>query len=319
MTCRSVCVIGCSGFVGSHVTAELLAQGVNVHGTLRDASPQNTGWLTGDVAAHAKEGAQLTLFSTNVLDKASLHQAMQGCDNVIVCAGTEKQEQATIDLMVGMANNICDLAVDLGMQAAVFTSSTGSTNPPGPEPALKNEIDHWSDPDLQLSANKFSPAAKTLMDKAVLNKMREHGNAFRGITINPSMIAGPCFSPNPVNSLNSFKAILAGDRMGDGVPNGSMSMINVQDLARLHIAAMENPQAKGRYFGVKKSWHWRDILAALARVVPTYQMPPIDPNEAPVRATTFDLSRQDSLGVDIRDLDDILIAVVEELHRREMI
>jgi len=319
MTQKTICVIGCSGFVGSHVTAALLAQGDNVHGTLRDASPQNTGWLTGAVAAQATDSAVLSLFSTKVSDKASLRQAMQGCDGVIVCAGTEKQEQATVDLMVGMANNVCDLAVELGMQAAVFTSSTASTNPPGPEPELKNETDHWSDPDLQLSVNKFSPAAKTLMDKAVLNKMEEHGHAFRGITINPSMIAGPCFSPEPVASLKSFKAILSGERMGDAIPNGSMSMINVQDLARLHIAAMENPKASGRYFGVKKSWHWRDILAALSRIAPNYQMPAIDPDEALIRATTFDLTRQDSLGVDIRDLDDILIAVIGELKRREMI
>jgi nucleoside-diphosphate-sugar epimerase len=316
---KTICVIGSSGFVGSHVTAELLTKGYNVNATMRDASPAKTGWLTTDVAARARERAQLRLFSTNVLDKASLSEAMEGCVSVIVCAGTEKQEQATIDLMVGMANNVCDLAVSLGMQAAVFTSSTGSTNPPGDEPPLKNEIDHWSDPQKQLAAGKFSPAAKTLMDQAILRKMDEYAEAFRGVTLNPSMIAGPCFQPNPVNSLKSFKAILEGDRMADAVPNGSMSMINVQDLAHLHIAAMESPSAKGRYFGVKQSWHWRDILAALQRVVPDYTMPDVDPDEVPARVTTFDLSRRDSLGVEVRNLDDILIEVVDELKRRKMI
>jgi nucleoside-diphosphate-sugar epimerase len=319
MAGKTICVIGCSGFVGSHVTAELLAKGYNVNGTLRNASPANTGWLTGDVAAKAREGAKLALFSTNVLDRLSLLDAMEGCDSVIVCAGTEKQEQATIDLMVGMANLVCDLAVALGMDAAVFTSSTGSTNPPGEEPALKNENDHWSDPQKQLEAGKFSPAAKTLMDKAVLQKMDEYAGAFRGITFNPSMITGPCFQPEPVASLRSFKAILDGERMADAIPNWSMSMIHVQDLARLHIAAMENPEARGRYFGVRQSWHWRDILVALQRAAPDYKMPAIDPDEVPARVTAFDLSRRDSLGVDVRDIDDILLDVVDELNRREMI
>ena len=46
-----------------------------------------------------------------------------------------------------------------------MTSSTGSTNPPdvGPE-TIKNEIDSWSDPELQKQKGKFSPAAKTLME-----------------------------------------------------------------------------------------------------------------------------------------------------------
>lgn len=34
----TVAVLGCSGFVGSHVTAALLSRGYSVHGTLRDAS-----------------------------------------------------------------------------------------------------------------------------------------------------------------------------------------------------------------------------------------------------------------------------------------
>ena len=315
----AVCVIGASGFVGSHVAAELLARGYNVHGTMRDAGPDKTGWLRDGVAACAQDNAALTLFSTDVLDKASLRQAMDGCMGVIVCAGTEKQEQATIDLMVGMAENVCDLAIDLGMQAAVFTSSTGSTNPPGPEPAPKREMDHWSDPDIQLQAGKFSPAAKTLMDRAVLKKADGSGGRLRGITINPSMIVGACFQDEPVASLKSFKAILDGDRMADAAPNWSMSMIHVQDLARLHIAALENPQASGRYFGVKQSWHWRDILAALADIVPTYEAPPVDPAETPAKVTTFDLGRQASLGVEIRDLHPMLQSVVDELQRRQMI
>ena len=111
----------------------------------------------------------------------------------------------------------------------------------------------------------------------------------------------------------------AGERMGDTIPNGSMSMIHVQDLARLHIAAMENPTASGRYFGVKKSWHWRAILKALEKAWPAYTRPDIDPDEQAARATEFDLSRQDTLGVELRDIDDIVQSVVDELQRRAMI
>ena len=34
---------------------------------------------------------------------------------------------------------------------------------------LKNEIDSWSDPDVQKERGKFSPAAKTLMELAALD------------------------------------------------------------------------------------------------------------------------------------------------------
>ena len=54
--------------------------------------------------------------------------------------------------------------------AVVVTSSTGSTNPPNASPdLLKNEIDSWSDPELQKEKGKFSPAAKTLMEMGALD------------------------------------------------------------------------------------------------------------------------------------------------------
>ena len=40
-----ICVIGVSGFVGSHVAAELLDQGHAVHGTLREPEGPKGAWL----------------------------------------------------------------------------------------------------------------------------------------------------------------------------------------------------------------------------------------------------------------------------------
>lgn len=315
----TVAVIGVSGFVGSHVAAELLSQGINVHGTLRNAEGRDTSWIREGIGGAAKDGAVLDLCSADVIDKASLLRALTGCSGVIVSAGTEIQGQATIDLMVGMADSVTDIALDLGMEAAIFTSSTGSTNPPGDEPELKHEMDHWSDPEQQLEAGKFAPAAKTLMDRKILEKMAGSNGKLRTATINPSLIAGPCFQPGPVNSLKMFAAVIKGERYADGAPNRSMSIIDARDLAKLHVAALTNPEAHGRYFGVKKSWHWRDILAALERVVPGYTKPDVIPDETPERVTQFDLSRQATLGVAVRDLDEILEGVFAELKRRDMI
>jgi nucleoside-diphosphate-sugar epimerase len=149
--------------------------------------------------------------------------------------------------------------------------------------------------------------------------MAASDGSFRVCTINPSMIVGPAYQPEPVVSLQRFAAIINGERFADKIPNGSMSMIDVRDLAALHVNALENEQASGRYFGVKQSWHWRDILQALERACPAYKMQPPDPDEVPVRATQFDLSRQASLGASPRGLDDMLEGLVAEFNRRKMI
>ncbi len=318
MANEAICVVGVSGFVGSHVAAELLSRGYSVHGTLRDVSENNTRWLLQRLALLATAGAELTLLPAELRDKSSLLNAMRGCTGVIMCAGVERQEPATIDLMVGAANHILDNALELGINRAVFTSSTGSTNPPSGEPELKNEIDHWSDPEKQRAAGKFSPAAKTLMDQTALARMAASDGKLRVTVINPSMIVGPAFQPEPVNSLKAFQAIIEGRRFADGVPNGSMSIIDARDLAKLHVNALVNDNAHGRYFGVKQSWHWRDILAALKKAYPNYEMPPVAQDEVPVRPTQFDLSRQNTLGCELRDLDEMMTGVVAELQRRSM-
>ena len=316
---ETICVIGVSGFVGSHVAAELLRRGYQVRGTLRDPNGPARDWLLQGVAAQASAAGSLSLHPAELADKDSLLAAMHGCSGVAMCAGVEAQEPATIELMVGAANLIADCALTLGISRAVFTSSTGSTNPPAGEPKLKNEIEHWSDPEAQQAAGKFSPAAKTLMDRTALARMEASDGKLRVCILNPSMIAGPAFQDEPVASLRAFGAILAGQRFSERVPNGSMSMIDVRDLACLQVNALENPSARGRYFGVKQSWHWQEILAALQKAHVAYTPPPFPEDETPVRATQFDLSRQQSLGCELRGLDDILQGVVQELKRRALI
>lgn len=319
MANETICVVGASGFVGSHVAAELLSRGYNVKGTLRNASSEAAEWLLEQLPAQATASAQLSLHSADIADKDSLLEAMQGCTGVVMCAGVEQQDLGTINLMVGAANNVADCALGLGIGRAVFTSSTGSTNPPDGEPETKNEVDHWSDPEVQQAAGKFSPAAKTLMDQTALARMEDSNGKLRISILNPSLIAGPAFQKDPVASLRSFQAIIEKRRHAERVPNGSMSMIDVRDLAKLHVNALESDTAQGRYFGVKQSWHWRDILAAVKRAHPEYVVPPFPDDESPARATQFDLTRQNSLGVKLRGLDEIVEGVVVELKRRNMI
>ena len=319
MSSGTIAVIGASGFVGSHVTATLLARGYDVHATLRDADGPNAAWLRSGVAPAGGGYAQLSLFSSDVFDKDSLNRAMSGCSGVIVCAGSPVIEPETIDLMIAVGENCCDAAIEEGIGRIVITSSTGSTNPPEGEPELKNEIDHWSDPDLQLKQGKFAAVGKTRLDRIALGRMEESGGALRVCLINPSMIVGPAYQPEPVVSHQRFADIINGERFADQIPNSSMSLVDARDLAALHVSALEREDCSGRYFGVKQSWHWRQILEALQRVWPAYTVPPVDPEEIAVRPTQFDLRRQNALGVTLRGLDGMLEGHVQELVRRHMI
>jgi nucleoside-diphosphate-sugar epimerase len=174
-TSPTCCVIGATGFVGSYVTRELLGRGYFVRATCRD--PSKGQWLR-DLSPNNKSEERLEIHALTlgpegvVLDKEGknpLDDLVVGCQGVFLCAGYEKQEPETIDFMVNAAQAVLRAAEKAAAEkqqiCVVLTSSTGSTNPPGAAgDAVKNELDFWSDPDTQRTNNRFSPAAKTLME-----------------------------------------------------------------------------------------------------------------------------------------------------------
>ena len=314
---KDVCVIGCNGFVGANVAKQFLAQGYSVRGVIRHKPRETETWLTDYVVADAVDGAEFHLHTADPTNATSLEPIMQGCVGVSNCAGTTEQKPETVDIMRNIASSVCDAAINAGVSSIVFASSTGSTNPPEGDPPIKNEIDHWSDETVQLSHKKYAAAAKTVYDKTVLARMEASDGKLRCATINPSMIFGPNPQPEPDGSLKLLTRLLQENIFENGPPNSSMSLIHVEDLARMHVAALTNPAAKGRYFAVKQSWHWRDILNELGRQAPSFTPPKYDEAIELVTPTQFDFTRRDSLGVTLRGLPDIIASGLSELERRK--
>jgi len=321
-------VIGCTGFVGSHVTKALLQRGFSVRGACRNPGEAKSkfgdSWVCG-----SNQTLELVEFSLPVDGSPAqpevLENLVDGVVGVFMCVGHEKQEPATIDFMVNAGLSVLK-AAKKGKVPVILTSSTGSTNLPEAKPgSVKNEIDFWSDPAIQKAAGKFSPAAKTLMEIKALefvgrnrqNKILDQDAALYGprlCIINPSLILGPRLDSGELkgNGLPWFARIVKGEAMVNEIPNDSMSIISVSDLALLHIACLEDQTASGRYFGVVQSWCWEEILSAVKRQVSGYQIPPKNFKESnPV--TKFDNSRRDALltaafGEDfkLKDLDEIM-------------
>ena len=314
----TLCIVGASGLVGANITRAALARGYRVKGTMRDShDPDKVPYLMG--LPGAKEG--LTLFSADMADPGALDSAISGTDCVFIASlvptytgqdgtparnmddaqGYEQIVRPTLDGCM----NILKTAKQHGLTNAVICSSTSSTNPLPPV-ANKNEIDHWSDEQEQYKAKKYTSAAKTVMEKAAMKFAREKG--IRLSILLPTLMLGPALLPEHgqrgfMGVLNNMVKGQAGNHLK--IPNNSSSMIHLDDLANLFIAVYENPDASGRYFGVYDSWHWKDIYAVLAVLLPDTPMPEPFQGEV-VRATSFDFTRRDSLGVPVRAIPEIL-------------
>lgn len=120
-------VAGASGFVGSHIVRQLVAEGRKVRVMLRKSSKQD-----------AMQGLPVEIVYGDVLDPASLRSAMQGCGTVFYSVVDPRfwlTDPAPIyrNNVEGLVNAM-DAALETGIKRFVFTSTMGTLgiNPDGP-------------------------------------------------------------------------------------------------------------------------------------------------------------------------------------------
>ncbi len=320
---QTLCVAGASGLVGSNIVQAALARGYHVRGTLRDHTAAGKAPYLMALPGAAE---RLELFSAEMADETTFDAALSGADGVFIAClipvyagpdGTPAREmddeQGYREIIMPTVNgclNIMRAAARHSVGTVVICSSTSSTNPV-PAVAAKNEVDHWSDADEQCRAKKYTSATKTVMEKAAMQFAAEHGQ--RLSIILPTGMFGPVVLPEQMNTNpHVWLQRLINGEVGrhHQTPNDSTSMIHLHDLAGIFLAAYENADASGRYFGVYDSWHWRDIYAELRKILPDMKMPaPI--TDAAATPTGFNFARRDSLGVPLRDIPTLLRETVE--------
>ena len=319
---KTLCVIGASGLVGSHIVKAALGKGYRVNGTMRNMNDlESISYLK-----KLKNSDNLTLFSADMRNPNDLDKPLSGTDAVFIASlipiyfGSNGKPAREMTISEGKTEiikptvdgclNILNAARRNNIKTAAVCSSTSSTNPVPSQP-FKNEVEHWSDELEQYNSGKFTSASKTVMEKEAIKYA--NANNIRLSIILPTGLFGEALLPkhlehNPFKWLKSL--IDGGAPRHDAIPNNSTSLIHLDDLANLFLAAYENPNASGRYFGVYGSFHWKDIYEECAKLIP-HMVQPSPLTEQPLPATTFNFSRRDSLGVTIRDFPTLLKETVD--------
>ena len=320
-------IIGASGLVGSSIVKEALSRGYKVNGTLtKKSDSQKIKYLK-----KLPNAENLELYSAEMQKRETLLKPLKNADAVFICCliptyrgfdGTPAREldyeRGYKEIIMPTVNgclNILEAAKKNGIKNVLICSSTSSTNPVPPV-AIKNEIDHWSDENEQCKSNKFTSAAKTVMEKAALNYCDK--NKMRASIFLPTGLYGKTVLPEHL-SHNPFlwikNVIDGGNPRHEKTPNDSASMIHLEDLAKLFLSAYEDPLASGRYFGVLESFHWKEIYAECKKNLPAMKMPqPL--TKEPVEPTKFDFARRDSLGIKLRDFPSIIKETIDWLKSR---
>ena len=79
-----------------------------------------------------------------------------------------------------------------------------------------------------------------------------------------------------------------------------MSYVGVRDCVEMHVAAMENPGAEGRYMSLVEVFHWNEQYVMLRKLYPEMPLVKLYDGKDFVTPTTFNLDEMPSLGVDVK-------------------
>ena len=276
-----VLVTGGSGYVGSQLVAALLRAGSQVRTTVR--SKDREADLRAAVRRGGADDADLELVIADLSADDGWKAAMAGCEEVHHVASPIPyvQPEDPDDLIVPAregALRVLRAARDAGARRVVLTSSfvaIGYT----PKPGAEFTEDDWTDPGTPGLAPY--PRSKVIAERAAWDLMQHDGGDTELVVVNPTFILGPTLTTDLRSSMQLIKAMLDGTM--SIAPRARMGVVDVRDVADLHIRAMAAPDAAGRRFlaladgptisFLEMAQILRDRLGPLGARVPTAEAP----------------------------------------------
>jgi nucleoside-diphosphate-sugar epimerase len=242
-----VLVTGGSGFVGLQCILQLLQKGYKVKTTIRSLDKRN------EVIESLKAGGitsfdNLTFVETSLTEDRNWDEAVKDCTYVLSVASPvfmtlPKDENEAIRPALEGIIRVLKAARNAGVKRVVMTSNFGAVGFSNKNTNSITTEKDWTDPNQKgLSIYEKS---KLLAELAAWDFIRKEGN-LEFATINPVAILGPALSKHVSGSFVLLQHLLNGSMKA--VPNIPLNIVDVRDVADLHIRAMTNPNANGERF-----------------------------------------------------------------------
>ena len=266
-----ILVTGAGGFVGKWTVIELLRAGFDVRGTIRSESRAEK--VRKAVVRELGEDVlrRLDFVRLDLMSDHGWREAMIGIDAIAHVAaqilGIEpKDPQVVIGPAVEGTERVLRFAVVSGVKRIVMTSSIATVGYGHGHTTGKRVYTERDFTDLD--AMKFTWAycvGKTKAERAAWAYARSEGLELT--TIHPGAILGPALDEDASISLRMVSGLLEGTT--PAMPSNGFSVIDVRDVAAMHVAALQQPSSVGqRYLATSDYVPFSQVAEVLREAYP---------------------------------------------------
>ena len=241
---NTVLVSGGSGYIAGFLIRQLVAEGWTVRTTVRSLAKEAA------VRALLKvDDSRLSFFAADLNADAGWAEAMAGCSHVAhvaspLPAGVPRNADELIVPARDGALRALRAAKAAGVQRFVMTSSVAAISYGRGRGVHHFTEADWTDP----ARPGISPyiQSKTIAERAARDWVAREGGDMAYCSICPSVVLGPVWSRDYSASVVIVKKLLDGS-MG-ACPDIGFGIVDVRDVADLHVRALKAPGMAGERF-----------------------------------------------------------------------
>lgn len=283
-----VLVTGATGFIAQHCILQLLEAGYLVRGTARSAG--RTQEIVDILEPHLSEAGKVRLPDLDVVaadltKDEGWEEAVMDCRYVLHVASPLPRAAAKNDdeLVVPARDGtlrVLRAANAMGVERVVLTSSISAIVYGNDRSRTFDESDWTNLHGKRIGAYDKS---KTIAERAAWSFIDTLGAdaTLQFVVINPGLVLGPLLSADWGTSGELVKRII--DHDVPAIPDISLAMVDVRDVASAHVSALTTPGAAGqRFICVEANHSMMEVAVILKRhlgplgyKIPTKRLPSI--------------------------------------------
>lgn len=271
-----ILVTGVSGFVGKWTMVELLKRGYRVRGTVRSIAAKGEQVRR---AAEAQAGAEslgrLELVEADILDDRGWAEAMAGVSAVMhiataIRADEPKDQSLVIRPALEGTERVLRFTHGAGIRRFIMTSSIAAVGYGHGQTSGRKVYDETYF--TQFEKMRWTWAycvGKTKAERATWAFAKTHG--MEVTTIHPGAIIGPALDEDASISIMMVTGLFDGST--PALPSNGFSIIDVRDVAEMHVAALENPGSVGeRYLATAEYMPFPEVAKVVQELYPSHEV-----------------------------------------------